>query len=572
MHTLVIPLEATERDIHIVSGALNIVGRLRNAALGEMLDRIQWMKWDPRWKAAKKIKLQKDKNHAYRELRKEYKVSSQDMVRICHKHWKDSKWMGERIGGRIATALASEIWQNLEEHLFARADRPKFKPSGERDMIWNNDNASGLLLRNNCIEWNIKTKRKSLRIPLDLNSISRPRRRHFEGRLAEGALRRVGIKRIMVRGQWRLFAVIYLEGAPYRSAEYLSEIDTLCKDVVGLDLGPTWLAVVSKDEALELPIATAERLAQEQEMRRKQKNRQRALDRSRAAANPHARRKNDRSVYGVKQPQRTKRGQERQLKAADEQRKDRINRQKDRSNAVRTTMRTGIHIAMEDLNYKAWQKSLFGKRMLITSPGEFVSRLQREAEMLGGSVHLIDAYQARASQTCLCGKHTGKKKLSQRVHECPYCSLVADRDMVSAALVRELTLADEQVWDEGLAEMRLREGVPPEWSRIEQASRTKHAAVEAILSSCRTPSSLKAGAGNPGSSSCVLAATSSNQSTESSISTVLLCEKPTSDPEVKTYPNSHVPTCEESAVQRLGASRKAAVKKSNASPPPMHSG
>ena len=543
IHTLVIPLEATERDIHIVSGALNIVGRLRNAALGEMLERIQRMKWDPRWKAAAEIKVQKDKNHAYRELRKEYKVSSQDMVRVCHKHWKDSKWMGDRIGGRIATALASEMWQNLEEYLFAHAGRPCYKPSVERSMVWNNDNDSGLLLRNNCIEWNIKTKRKSLHIPLDLKSISNPRRRHLEGRLAEGALRRVGIKRIMVRGQWRLFAVICMEGAPYRSAEYLSEIDTLCKDVVGLDLGPTWLAVVSKDEALELPIATEERLAQDQEMRRKQKNRQRALDRSRAAANPHSRRKNGRSVSNVKQPQRTKRGQKRQLKAADEQRKDRINRQKDRSNAVRTVMQAGIHIAMEDLNYKAWQKSLFGRRMLITSPGEFVSRLQREAEMLGGSVHLIDAYKARASQTCLCGKYTGKKKLSQRVHECPYCGLAAHRDMVSAALVRELALADEQVWDEGLS----------------KDSRTKHAAIEAILSSCRTPSSLKEGAGNPGGSSCVLAATSSNQDTESSSSTVLLCEKLKSDPEVKTYHNSHVPTCEESAVQRLGASRKAAV-------------
>jgi hypothetical protein len=46
-------------------------------------------------------------------------------------------------------------------------------------------------------------------------------------------------------------------------------------------------------------------------------------------------------------------------------------------------------------------------------------------------------------------------------------------------------------------------------------------------------------------------------------STVLLCEKPKSDPEDNTYISSHVPTCEQSAVM-AGASQKAAVKKTNA--------
>ena len=359
-----------------------------------------------------------------------------------------------------------------------------------------------------------------------------------------------------MRGEVRLFAVICLQCAPYRSEEYLDSIDFSSKDIVGLDLGPTWLAMVAEGEAKEMPIATLERIQQDNAMRLKERNLKRAADRSRAANNRHARRKDGRSMKGVRQPHRSNRGQKRQQWLADAKRRDRINRQKDRSNAVRMVMRAGIHIAMEELNYKAWQKSLFGKRMLITSPGDFVSRLQREAELLGGSVHLINAWQARASQTCLCGKHVGKKDLKERTHECPYCGLVAHRDMVSAALVRELALADEQVWDEGLA----------------SASRTKHAAVEAILSSCRTPSSHKAGAGNPGNSSCVLAATSSNQDTESSISTVLLCEKQTSDPGAKSQASLHVPTCKQSPQQlRAAATRKATVKQTEPNPPPMHS-
>ena len=538
MHVIRIPLEATRRDLQIVSEALGIVGKLRNAALGEMLQRIDAMRSDPRWGEAGDMAKSSQKNTAYRELYKDHRISQQDVVRVCHSHWKASGWMGDRIGGRAAIALAPELWQNLQEHLYGRADRPRFKPARDRSVVWNNDNKSGLLLRNGNIKWSVKTKRKCLDIPLDLSAISGPRREWLEQALEEGGLRRVGIKREVVRGQERLFALICLEGEPYRSAEYLTEAAPGA-DLVGLDLGPTWLAMVSGYEAQEISIATEERIKADAGMRALERCRKRAADRSRAASNQHARRSNGTSLKGVRQPQRSKQGQKRERLLADAKRRDRINRQQDRSRAVRLVMQQGRHIALEDLDYRSWQKSLFGRRMLITSPGDFISRLQREAELLGGSVTLIDPYKARASQTCLCGAHTGKKKLSERTHACISCGLVAPRDMVSAALVRELALAGEQSWNEELA----------------KASGTKNAASEIIQRPRRTSLSLQTAAGKRGV----------KQDTESApaSSTVLLCEKPKSDPEDKTHSSLHVPTCEQSAVM-AGASQKAAVKKTNA--------
>ena len=241
----------------------------------------------------------------------------------------------------------------------------------------------------------------------------------------------------------------------------------------------------------------------------------------------------------MRQLQRSKQGQKRERLLADAKRRDRINRQQDRSRAVQSVMLQGKHIALEDLDYRSWQKSLFGRRMLITSPGDFIARLQREAELLGGSVTLIDPYKARASQTCLCGAHTGKKQLSERTHHCPSCGLTAPRDMVSAALVRELALVGQQSWNEELA----------------KASGTKNAAAETIQQPRRTPSILKTAAG-----SCGVKQDTEKASAES---TVLLCEKQKSDPEDNTYPSSHVPTCEQPAVS-AGASQKAAVKKTKA--------
>ena len=60
-------------------------------------------------------------------------------------------------------------------------------------------------------------------------------------------------------------------------------------------------------------------------------------------------------------------------------------------------------------------------------------------------------------------------------------------------------------------------------------------------------------------------------------STVLLCEKPKSDPVDKNRKSnivrsSHVPTCEKPAAQRLGASRKAAGKINHQTQPLFDSG
>ncbi|KAB8314849.1 transposase [Tolypothrix campylonemoides VB511288] len=46
------------------------------------------------------------------------------------------------------------------------------------------------------------------------------------------------------------------------------------------------------------------------------------------------------------------------------------------------------------------------------------------------------------SQTCpQCGTHTGKKKLSERVHTCHECGYTTDRDVAAAMVVEQRGLA-----------------------------------------------------------------------------------------------------------------------------------
>jgi len=74
----------------------------------------------------------------------------------------------------------------------------------------------------------------------------------------------------------------------------------------------------------------------------------------------------------------------------------------------------------------------YGKSVQKHAPGQFVNRLKRKAENVGGRVVEINTYRTKLSQTCICGK-VEKKQLSQRTHRCS-CGVEAQRDLFSVFL------------------------------------------------------------------------------------------------------------------------------------------
>jgi len=92
----------------------------------------------------------------------------------------------------------------------------------------------------------------------------------------------------------------------------------------------------------------------------------------------------------------------------------------------------GTTVTMEDCRISTWAR-LWGKRIALFSPGMLVSALQAECAAAGGCLTRAGTRATAMSQHCLCGARV-PKTLAQRVHDCPHCGLVADRDTVSAAL------------------------------------------------------------------------------------------------------------------------------------------
>jgi transposase len=245
-----------------------------------------------------------------------------------------------------------------------------------------------------------------------------------------GKVKGAAVKRETVRGKPRYFALVRIKGEPYRNPEYLNEVNKGA--VVGLDAGPSKLVAVSNGVALEINRAPRELLIQRREEQKKIRRTQRALDRSRRATNPECFDEAGRYVKGKRITVRSKAYERKQRQLAAEQRRQRVSRRRDETTLTRQVMRLGTNVVVEDVDYRSWQASRYGKRMGFTAPGALMARVKREAALTGGGVTELPLKLA-LTQRCVCDAEV-RKGISERVHSCSACGLVADRDAVSAWL------------------------------------------------------------------------------------------------------------------------------------------
>lgn len=96
-------------------------------------------------------------------------------------------------------------------------------------------------------------------------------------------------------------------------------------------------------------------------------------------------------------------------------------------------------IIMEDLKVRNMVRNhRLAKSIYDAGWGQFRNYIGYKCERQGKKFVLVDP--KGTSQTCLCGEHVAKD-LSIRIHECPVCGLVMDRDLVSAKLILERGLS-----------------------------------------------------------------------------------------------------------------------------------
>jgi hypothetical protein len=155
----------------------------------------------------------------------------------------------------------------------------------------------------------------------------------------------------------------------------------------------------------------------------------RQLDRQRRANNPANYDERGRVKRGPKRWKVSKRQRRVQARRRELYRKLAATRKRSHGQLAHRVLALGSRFQLEQLSYRA-RPQTYGKSVQPCAPGMNVLRLSRLAVRAGGTIVLINAWRARLSQTCHCGR-VKKKTRSERWHVCP-CGASTQRDLFSA--------------------------------------------------------------------------------------------------------------------------------------------
>ncbi|HTS31409.1 MAG TPA: hypothetical protein VMH81_36300 [Bryobacteraceae bacterium] len=287
-------------------------------------------------------------------------------------------------------------------------------------------------------------------------------------------------------GRWRYEAHLMVLTAPYASpttVEWRAIATRLSAGrQAGIDVNVSNISVASHQNGQDLRISRFERDAGDREsagrLAARKRRRERALERSRRAANPEqyhlSKRQEERAQRRVEaglptppvipKGPRKARSDGRPLRAF---RKDRLSRSYRRTRAALAAdaastaqakrdrarwiaklvvLWHGLWFAVEACNLSAWAR-LWGRALHAFSPGTLLAAIKREAAAAATQACLAAGFlqastrETALSQHCLCGQRV-EKTLSERTHYCPRCGLAGDRDAISATLAAFLVFED----------------------------------------------------------------------------------------------------------------------------------
>jgi hypothetical protein len=264
---------------------LEVARCLYNALLGEARARLSRMRADPAWNAVRTLPCtqKQERKAAFARVREQYGFSEYAL----HAFAKTARgtWIAEHIDSTMAQTLSSRAYHAVQRVCQGKARHVRFKSrgrgldsvEGKRNdtglrfvlkppeegnqgwLVWGKDQIPAL------IDWNDPVIAYGLRQRIKYVRLVR---RKASSPRAKGA---------DCTGH-RYVVQLILEGKPYQKPK-----NRVGKDMLGLDIGPSTLAVVSREGTADL-LLLGEKLYLDA---RKQRRLQRKLDRQRRANNPH---------------------------------------------------------------------------------------------------------------------------------------------------------------------------------------------------------------------------------------------------------------------------------------------
>ena len=430
-----VPLVVTPWQAKHLRAHLETARCFYNAVLGEARTRLRRMQADPAWDAARALpRLHKHaRKAAFASLREQYGFTEYAL----HAYAKQARctWLATHIDSTMAQTLATRAFQAVQRVCVGKARAVRFKSrgrgldsvEGKRNdtgmrfvlqapemgnqgfLIWGPDQIPAILDRDDpVIAHGLRQRIKYVRLV----------RRKASSPRAQGA---------DCTGH-RYSVQLILEGRAFQKPKNRPGQAT-----IGLDLGPSTLAVVPRQGTPRL-LVLAEALHLDA---RQQRRLQRRLDRQRRANNPQNYDEQGRIKRQGKQRLRWHESQgyrETRRRLAREARRLAAQRKTLHGTLVNDVIRVGNTIQLEKHSYRGWQRR-YGKSVGLRAPGMLVEHLRRTVAKTGGILSEVSTYHTRLSQYCHGCATYRKKSLSQRWHQCPCGVGPVQRDLYAAFLL-----------------------------------------------------------------------------------------------------------------------------------------
>src|SRR6516164_268236 len=267
-----------------VRGSLEAARCLYNALLGEANRRLHRMRSDPAWQEACAIPRtnKQERAQAFAALRKQYRFSEYEL----HEYAKGARVsrIADHIESTMAQTLATRAYQAVNRVCVGKAKRVRFRSRGRgidsvegkrndvgmRFVLDQGAGDGGFLLWNEqvipaIINWLDPVVQYGLRHPIKYVRLIRRKASSPQARGADGEGNRYSVQ-------------LVLAGRAFSKPKH----EERGSDIIGLDVGPSTLAIVGQQGKADL-VTFCEELAPDT---RKKRRLQRKMERQRRANNP----------------------------------------------------------------------------------------------------------------------------------------------------------------------------------------------------------------------------------------------------------------------------------------------
>lgn len=446
---LKLELNASLKDKNLIDKRFRICKSLYNAALNCLTKKLRGIWGDKNYRLilselkdkkalksmneAQRKAFKKEKSKALKEIEASYGYSFQDLLNYIGSIYKSH--FENNIGSVIVQKLCERAYDAVEKTHYGKTRKVNFLSLYRGDFsIEGRTNETNLRFIKNKLKW------FNLEIPVKID-----KNNSYVKEALESKIKFVRLKTETIRGTKRYFIELVLEGTPPKKNRYYGAL----KSTVGLDIGPSSLAIVSNDY-VDLISLKPDSLEKTQS---KISRLQRKMDRSRRANNPNKFNENGTFKKGNTDPWKESNNYKRLKKSLSKQyRKLSINRKQSHEKLANDILILGLDIRVEKINFTSWQrkakettinkkngkinkKKRFGKSILNCAPAMLLEIINRKLGYCNSSLKKINTTKCKASQYDHILNTFNKKKLSERTHlaggEIPI-----QRDIYSAFLIK----------------------------------------------------------------------------------------------------------------------------------------